>query len=50
MLGLPKDGGCPVVVAQWQSTGSVPPSDCRPFHFPVFHLETSKISILVAIS
>ena len=36
-------GGCPVVIAQWQSNwlhkpgdlGSIP-GDCWPFHFPLF--------------
>ena len=47
-------GGCPVVVAQWQSTGSISQGiqgsitgDCWPFYFPLFHLKTSNISVLI---
>ena len=46
-------GGCPIVVAQWQSTGYTSqvswvqsPGDCQPFTFLHFRLITSKFSLL----
>ena len=35
-------GGCPIAIAQWQSTGS---SSCRPFHFPPFSPHNIYISL-----
>ena len=50
-------GGCPAVVAQWQSTGgssqSCPgstPGDCQLFHFPLFSSHNMDYQTLAYLS